>query len=113
MDVAPRRIPAGNFLRLLIVWSGFPEPQRNCEIPLPAGTKRVRGDLVYFRYRVLVDYDGQQHRTDDLHDNRGIECLHDLRAALASDHRAQGLGQGVGTRRYRGRTAFAGWHPGV
>lgn len=68
-------------LRLLMVRSGFPEPETNREIPLPAGTGRVRGDLVYFRYKVLVEYDGQQHRTDDVQYNRDIERLHDLRAA--------------------------------
>jgi hypothetical protein len=62
--------------------SRTPEELRNTPASgYQAGAKRVRGDLVYFQYRVLVDYDGQQHRSDDLHDNRGIECLHDLRAA--------------------------------
>lgn len=66
------------FLRLLIVSSGFPEPQTNCEIPLAAGTRRVCGDLIYFQYGVLVEYDGEQHRRNDLQYNRDIERLHDL-----------------------------------
>ncbi|SEN74669.1 hypothetical protein E3O25_05855 [Cryobacterium sp. TMT1-3] len=69
------------FLRLFLVLSGFPEPETNVYIPLPAGKRRVRGDLVYFRYKVLVEYDGEQHRTDDGQYNRDAERLHDLRGA--------------------------------
>ncbi|TFD54189.1 hypothetical protein E3T55_04175 [Cryobacterium frigoriphilum] len=69
------------FLRLFLVRCGFPEPDTNVEIPLPAGTKRVRGDLVYLRYKVLVEYDGEQHRTDDAQYNRDAERLQDLRDA--------------------------------
>lgn len=69
------------FLRLFLVRCGFPEPDTNREIALPAGRPRVRGDLVYLQYRVLVEYDGEQHRTDDAQFNRDLERLHDLRDA--------------------------------
>ncbi|RJT87769.1 DUF559 domain-containing protein [Cryobacterium melibiosiphilum] len=69
------------FLRLFLVRSGFPEPDTNLEIPLPAGKPRVRGDLVYLKYKVLVEYDGKQHRTDDVQYNRDAERLQDLRGA--------------------------------
>ena len=69
------------FLRLFLLMCGFPEPDTNLNIPLPAGKRRVRGDLVYFRYKVLVEYDGEQHRTDDTQYNRDAERLHDLREA--------------------------------
>jgi hypothetical protein len=69
------------FLRLFLVLCGFPEPETNRDIPLPRGKRRVRGDLVYFRYTVLVEYDGEQHRTDDVQYNRDAERLHDLREA--------------------------------
>jgi len=68
-------------LRLLLVDFGFPEPDTNVPITLPPGRPRVRGDLVYERYKVLVEYDGEQHRLDDAQYNRDAERLHDLRAA--------------------------------
>ncbi|TFD25225.1 hypothetical protein [Cryobacterium lyxosi] len=69
------------FLRLFLLMCEFPEPETNMDIPLPLGKRRVRGDLVYFRYKVLVEYDGEQHRTDDVQYNRDAERLHDLREA--------------------------------
>jgi hypothetical protein len=69
------------FLRLFLLMCGLPEPDTNRDIPLPRGKRRVRGDLVYFRYKVLVEYDGEQHRTDDTRYNRDAERLHDLREA--------------------------------
>lgn len=102
------------FLRLLMVRSGFPEPQTNCDIPLPAGTKRVRGDLVYFEYRVLVEYDGQQHRTDDVQYNRDVERLHDLRAAgwivitVRKDSTREWVRSAI-----EGALRSRGWVPGV
>jgi len=68
-------------LRLFLLECGFPEPDTNLYIPLPPGKPRVRGDLVYLRYQVLVEYDGEQHRTDDVQYNRDAERLHDLRTA--------------------------------
>jgi hypothetical protein len=69
------------FLRLFLVRCGFPEPDTNVEIALPAGRPRVRGDLVYPKCKVLVEYDGEQHRTDDAQYNRDAERLQDLRDA--------------------------------
>ena len=69
------------FLRLFLMMCGFPEPETNLNIPLPAGKRRVRGDLVYLRYKILVEYDGEQHRTDSAQYNRDAERLHDLRGA--------------------------------
>lgn len=67
-------------LRLLIVRAGFPEPETNVYIPLRPGRKRVRGDLVYLEYRVLVEYDGEQHRTDNAQYTRDLERLDDVMA---------------------------------
>ncbi|MDJ0338075.1 hypothetical protein [Cryobacterium sp. PH31-O1] len=69
------------FLRLFLMMCGFPEPETNVNIPLPAGKRGVRGDLVYLRYKILVEYDGEQHRTDAAQYNRDAERLHDLRGA--------------------------------
>jgi hypothetical protein len=66
------------FLRLLIVRAGFPEPETNVEIAVRPGRRRVRGDLVFARYKVLVEYDGQHHRTSDRQFQRDVERLDDV-----------------------------------
>ncbi|MDH6235909.1 hypothetical protein [Cryobacterium sp. CG_9.6] len=68
-------------LRLFLLDCGFPEPESNVYLSLPVGKPRVRGDLVYIKYRVLVEYDGEQHRLDDVQFNRDAERLYDVRAA--------------------------------
>ncbi|QYF73816.1 hypothetical protein [Cryobacterium sp. PAMC25264] len=67
-------------LRLLILRAGFPEPETNIYLPLRAGRKRVRGDLVYLSYRVLIEYDGEHHRTDSVQYARDLERLDDVMA---------------------------------
>jgi hypothetical protein len=67
-------------LRLLVVRAGFPEPETNVYLPLRPGRKRVRGDLVYEKYRVLLEYDGEQHRIDDAQYARDLERLDDVMA---------------------------------
>ncbi|WP_308287567.1 DUF559 domain-containing protein [Cryobacterium sp. 1639] len=80
--VRPRvESPRETRLRLLVVRAGFPEPDTNLDLHLPAGRKRARGDLVYMRYKILVEYDGEQHRTDDAQYARDLERLDDLAAA--------------------------------
>lgn len=49
-------------VRLLLVSSGLPEPAVNVEIRGDDGAFLARGDLVYRRHRVLVEYDGHHHR---------------------------------------------------
>ena len=67
-------------LRLLILRAGFHEPETNVYLPLRAGRKRVRGDLVYPGYRVLIEYDGEHHRTDSVQYARDLERLDDVMA---------------------------------
>jgi hypothetical protein len=67
-------------LRLLVVRAGFPEPDTNITVPLRSGRKGVRGDMVYLKYKILVEYDGEQHRTDDSQYARDVERLDDLAA---------------------------------
>jgi hypothetical protein len=52
-------------LRLLIVGAGLPEPELNQEIHDPTGRLLARVDMLYRFERVIVEYDGAQHRTDD------------------------------------------------
>jgi hypothetical protein len=67
-------------LRLLLVRAGLPEPETNVYLPLRYQRRRVRGDLVYLRYRILVEYDGEQHRTDDAQFARDVDRLDSVMA---------------------------------
>jgi len=51
--------------RLVIVRAGLPEPEVNGEILDGFGLTIATGDLVFREYKVLVEYDGEQHRTDE------------------------------------------------
>ena len=56
--------PMETRLRLLIVLAGLPEPTVNPEIR--DGAFRTRVDLCYLELKLVIEYDGQQHRADDL-----------------------------------------------
>ncbi len=51
-------------LRWAIRRGGLPEPEVNVDILDEHGRWLARGDLVYFRQKVLVEYDGWQHDRD-------------------------------------------------
>ena len=51
------------FTRLVLTRAGLPEPEPNGPILLRSG-RRTRGDLVFRAYKVLVEYDGEQHLFD-------------------------------------------------
>ncbi len=55
-----------SLLRLHIVDSGLPEPQLNRNITDAEGVFIGRADLVYPEFRLIVEYDGDQHRTDPI-----------------------------------------------
>jgi hypothetical protein len=67
-------------LRLLLVRSGLPEPETNVYLPLHYQRQRVRGDLVYLQYRTLIEYDGEQHRTNDVQFARDVDRLDSVMA---------------------------------
>jgi hypothetical protein len=54
--------PRETALRLILVRGGLPEPQVNMIVSPPGATRIMFGDLAYPQYRVLVEYDGEQHR---------------------------------------------------
>ena len=56
--------PMESRLRLLLVLAGLPEPSVNPEIR--DGAFRTRVDLCYLDLRLVIEYDGQQHRAEDL-----------------------------------------------
>ena len=51
-------------VRLMIVDAGLPEPEINPEVWSDDGEWLGRGDMVLRRWKVLVEYDGDQHRTN-------------------------------------------------
>lgn len=53
--------PRETIVRLLIVWSGLPEPDCNVDIADVEGRFVARGDLVLHRWRIVVEYDGWYH----------------------------------------------------
>jgi hypothetical protein len=65
-------------LRLAIVDYGLPEPVVNHEIRDDRGRFIAWGDLAYPECRVLAEYDGDQHRTDEKQYFRDIDRLDDL-----------------------------------
>jgi len=70
--------PRETHVRLLLVAAGLPEPLVNAEITVPGHPRRIFGDLVYQRYLVLVEYDGEQHRFDGRQYAADVERLEAL-----------------------------------
>jgi hypothetical protein len=71
--------PRESWLRLCLVLAGLPTPACN---PRVAGARRGgRVDLVYAAYRVLIEYEGDQHRQDKRQWNRDIDRYEDFSRA--------------------------------
>ena len=51
------------FVRLILTRAGLPEPEPNGLIVLRTG-RRTRGDHVFREFRVLIEYEGEQHLFD-------------------------------------------------
>lgn len=56
--------PKETEVRLLVIRAGLPEPEVNVSVRDGSGRHIKLGDMVYETYRVLVEFDGDQHRTD-------------------------------------------------
>lgn len=67
-------------LRLTIVDAGLPEPEVNVDVFDPRGRFLARGDLVYRRWKVIAEYDGDQHRTSTRQFDKDVRRLDDLAA---------------------------------
>lgn len=79
----PERAWTRRALRLLLTQSGLPEPACNPTI----GTEVApigRMDLVLEEYKLILEYDGDQHRTDPMQWSRDI-ARHE--AAVAAGYR--------------------------
>lgn len=55
--------PMETALRLLLVRAGLPEPELNQELHDDRGRRIGRFDMVFPAHRVIVEYDGDEHRT--------------------------------------------------
>ena len=71
--------PRETQLRLCLVLAGLPEPDCN---PTIRGVRRSgRVDLLYVEFRVIVEYEGDQHRTDSKQWHKDIDRGEDFGAA--------------------------------
>ena len=65
-------------LRLMILEAGLPEPEIDVKIVNRFGAEIANTDLGYRQYRVLIEYDGGQHREDPWQFGVDIERLDNL-----------------------------------
>lgn len=102
--------------RLDIVDAGMPEPEVNGIIHDASGRQIAIGDLVFRRYRVLLEYDGEQHRTDDRQYSRDIDRLDDVMDEQWRVVRVNRSHNGIRKRerleRLRSALIARGWTPG-
>lgn len=71
--------PMESVLRLAIVRSGLPEPSVNYAVLTREGV--LHGDLAFPAARVIVEYDGDHHRTDDAQYHHDVDRLWRLQDA--------------------------------
>ncbi|MRG59478.1 hypothetical protein GE115_06270 [Agromyces sp. CFH 90414] len=72
--------PRETRLRLLVTRAGYREPEPNGRIRLANG-RVFRGDLVFRAERVLLEYEGDHHRTDATQWARDLDRYNSLAAA--------------------------------
>ncbi|TFB50323.1 DUF559 domain-containing protein [Cryobacterium tagatosivorans] len=65
-------------LRVAIVLGGLPEPECNLNIYDPDGRLLARADLAYPEFRLLLEYQGDHHRTDRAQWRRDIRRVGSL-----------------------------------
>lgn len=68
-------------VRLAIRADGLPEPELNVDVHSDEGAFIGRADMLYRRFRVVVEYDGDQHRVDTIQFDRDVGRLDDFAAA--------------------------------
>lgn len=71
--------PKETQLRLRVIEAGFPAPESNGVITLRSG-RSTHGDLVFRRWMVLLEYDGDHHREDDSQWAKDVDRLNELAA---------------------------------
>ncbi|QOR71669.1 DUF559 domain-containing protein [Ruania alkalisoli] len=73
--------PRETVLRLDLIAAGLPEPEVNREIINEEGRFLATVELSYRDFRVIVEYDGDQHRTDRRQYEHDVDRLNDLAEA--------------------------------
>jgi Protein of unknown function (DUF559) len=85
LDLLPRLNPAAespmeSVNRFILTDGGLPEPEVNCNIYDVFGSFVARVDLLYRAAKVVVEYDGDQHRVDRDQWVRDVRRLSELAA---------------------------------
>ncbi|SFN92867.1 DUF559 domain-containing protein [Mycetocola miduiensis] len=70
--------PRESRLRVALVLAGLPAPEVNVELFDTVGRFLARADLVFRRYRLILEYEGLQHLTSPEQWRRDIERTHAL-----------------------------------
>ena len=73
--------PMESVLRLLILDAGLPSPEVNVNIYDAFGRLLARADLLFRAAKVIVEYDGDQHRTDRVQFARDVRRGSELAAS--------------------------------
>lgn len=107
--------PRETSLRLVLLRAGLPEPEINPDLYSDSGQWLGRGDLVFRRWKVLVEYDGDHHRTDIRQYEKDIARVERFVADgwIHLRVRTSGLGAGSATtvRRVTAALTSRGWRP--
>ena len=61
-----------SILRLHMMRAGLPEPELNVDVFSASGTFLGRADSLFRDFRVIAEYDGEQHRTDSVQYNKDM-----------------------------------------
>lgn len=69
-----------SLVRVALVQGGLPEPELNPDVLDRHGRFIGRADMLYRAARVIVEYDGEQHRTDDAQYDRDAARLEAFQA---------------------------------
>ena len=102
-------------LRLFIVDAGLPEPLVNYEIRDRRGFFLALGDLVYLKWKILIEYDGGHHFASEQQGHHDVDRLDAVMAEgwrVIRVHREH-MPNGAATRIRTIRAALlrAGWQP--
>lgn len=107
---AGSRSPRETRARLALVRAGLPEPELNA--PIPVRGRILHGDLAYRPWRVLLEYEGDQHRTDPWQWAHDLERYNDLAEAgwlvIRASKKLSDIGLATRTRR---ALISRGWEP--
>ncbi|MEP6480064.1 MAG: hypothetical protein ABJB03_11770 [Rhodoglobus sp.] len=102
-------------LRLLLERAGLPEPMVNIDVCDSMGRFLGRADLSYPQWHTIVEYDGDEHRTDDAQYEKDMTRIEDFVLAGQRVVRVRKRGLFVApdatVARVRGALSAAGWSP--